>query len=147
MSTKSTVAHGPNFHLYQEAFDDDHIYLELEGVQFEAAYNRVMVPIPVHIWEVIRTYPGVDLSFAEKTDDEVYQYVQQEVDERIAKYEQANHQTKQLLSLFGSLVYGAADTPRTEQIDRGVTYFTGLRNHQRQVKDAIEELKRTNARP
>lgn len=147
MSTKSTVAHGPNFHLYQEAFDDDHIYLELEGVQFEAAYNRVMVPIPVHIWEVIRTYHGVDLSFADKTDEELREHVEHEVDERVAEYTQADPQAKQLVSLFGSLVYGAADTTRSEQIDRGVTYFTELRDHQRQVKDAIEELQRVNTYP
>ena len=27
MSTKSTIAHGPNFHLYHEAFDEDNVYL------------------------------------------------------------------------------------------------------------------------
>ncbi|MFM1841966.1 MAG: hypothetical protein RLZZ490_702, partial [Cyanobacteriota bacterium] len=79
MSTKSTVAYGPNFHFYQEALDDNFIYLRLEGVQFEASYNEVTVPIPVHIWEVIRQYPGTDLSWADKTDEEVAQYVVQQV--------------------------------------------------------------------
>ena len=49
MSTKITIAHGRNFHLYQEALDEDHVHLELEGIKFEASYNRVMVPIPVHV--------------------------------------------------------------------------------------------------
>lgn len=146
MSTKATVVYGPNFHLYKEVFEDDQIYLELEGVQYEAAYNQVMVPIPVHIWEVIRTYPGVNLSWVDNTDEELREHVEHEVDERLAEYEQADPQAKQLISLFGSLVYGVADTPRTEQIDRGITYFTELREHQRQIKDAIEELKRTNTR-
>ena len=61
MSTKSTIAHGRNFHFYHEALDEDYVYLELEGTKFEASYNRVMVPIPVHVWEVIRRYPGSDL--------------------------------------------------------------------------------------
>ena len=68
MSTKSTIAYGSTFHLYHEALDENHVYLELEQVEFEASYNRVMVPIPVHIWEVIRQYPGIDLSWAEKSD-------------------------------------------------------------------------------
>ena len=49
MSTKSTIAHGRNFHLYHEALDEDYVYLELEGTKFEASYNRVMIPIPVHV--------------------------------------------------------------------------------------------------
>src|SRR5262245_3036207 len=106
MSTKSTVVYGPNFHLYREALDDHYIYLELEGVQFEASYNRVMVPIPVHIWEVIRRYAGVDLSFADKTDEEVRTYVEHEVDERIADYNQEeNPKAKSLLAFLGSIPY------------------------------------------
>jgi hypothetical protein len=140
-----TVAHGPNFHLYREVFDDRHLYLELEGVQYEATYNRVMVPIPVHIWEVIRQYEGVDLSFADKTDEEVRQYVEPEVDERIARYkEEENPKTKDLIALLGSIPYGRADAPREEQIARGVSYFNDLRETQRQIKRAIEELERAN---
>ncbi len=89
MSTKATVARGPNFHLHREVLDDQYIYLELEGVPFEASYQRVMVPIPVHIWGIVRRYPGADLSFADRSDDELRVYVEEKVDERIARYEQA----------------------------------------------------------
>ena len=146
MSTKATIAHGPNFHFYHEAFDEDHVYLEVEGTQFEAGYNRVMVPIPVHIWEVIRHYPGVDLSFAEKTDEDLQQYVEQEVDERIKRYQEANENAKGLVSLFGSLVYGTADEPREKQIGAGLTHFMRAREHQRQIKEAIAELEEQNRR-
>jgi hypothetical protein len=90
MSTKATVAKGSNFHLYHEVLDENFIYLELEleGVSFEASYNRVMVPIPVHIWEVIRQYPGTDLSWSDKTDEEIARYVEQEVNERIERKKQ-----------------------------------------------------------
>ena len=63
MSTKSTIAHGRNFHFYHEALDEDYVYLELEGTKFEASYDRVMMPIPIHVWEVIRRYPGIDLKY------------------------------------------------------------------------------------
>lgn len=145
MSTKSTVAYGPNFHLYREALDENFIYLELEGVQFEASYNRVMVPIPVHIWEVIRQYQGVDLSWADKTDGELIQYVEQEVNERIKRYQEAEPEKgKSLMAFFGSLAFGTADSPRSEQIEQGVKYFKRLREHQQQIKQAIQELERTN---
>jgi hypothetical protein len=125
--------------------DDNYIYLELEGVPYEATYQRVMVPIPVHIWEVIRRYPGVDLSFAEKTDAEIQAYVEREVDTRIEQYHQAeNPQVKHLLALCGAIPYGTADTPREEQIARGIAHFQALREHQRQIKKAIAELEQRN---
>lgn len=31
MSTKSSLVHGPGFHLYQEVFDDDNVYLEVDS--------------------------------------------------------------------------------------------------------------------
>ena len=112
MSTKSTIAHGLNFHLYHEALDEDYVYLELEGTKFEASYNRVMVPIPVHIWELIRRYPGIDLKYADKTDAELRLHVEREVDERLTHYEEANERSKGLVSLAGSLPFGTADQPR-----------------------------------
>ena len=147
MSTKATIAYGPNFHLYHEVLDEDYVYLELEGVQFEASYNRVMVPIPIHIWEVIRHYPGIDLAFAEKTDDEIHHYVEQKVDERLKEYRDADPRAKGLIALAGSLCYGTADAPREQQIEAGMAYFTQVREHQRQIARAIAELVQMNERP
>lgn len=50
----------------------------------EASPDRVTVAIPVVVWEVIRQYAGADLSWAAKTDEEIQQWVENEVDERIA---------------------------------------------------------------
>ncbi len=139
MSTKATIAYGPTFHFYHEVLDDNYVYLELEQVEFEASYNRVMVPIPVHIWEVIRQYPGIDLSWADKSDQDILDYVSQAVDERRQKFAEAEH-NKGLISLSRSLVYGKADDPREEQIQQGIAYYQTLRSHQQQVIAAIEAL-------
>ena len=144
MSTKATIAYGPTFHLYHEALDEDFVYLEIEGAQFEASYNRVMVPIPVHIWEVIRRYPGIDLRFADKTDDELRDYVEHEVSDRIRHFEKASERAKGIASLSGSPVFGPADQPRDQQIAAGIEYFIKVREHQRQVKDAIAKLEQAN---
>jgi hypothetical protein len=79
-----------------------------------------MVPIPVHIWEVIRQYPGVDLEWADKTDAEIRQHVEQEVDQRLKLYAKTPEQSKALVSLSGCLVFGAANEPRERQIAAGV---------------------------
>jgi len=144
MSTKATIAYGPTFHLYHEALDEDFVYLEIEGAQFEASYNRVMVPIPVHIWEVIRRYPGIDLRFADKTDDELRDYVEHEVSDRIRHFEKASERANGIASLSGSPVFGPADQPRDQQIAAGIEYFIKVREHQRQVKDAIAKLEQAN---
>jgi hypothetical protein len=146
MSTKSTIAHGRNFHLYREALDEDYVYLELTGTKFEASYDRVMVPIPVHVWELIRRYPGIDLKYADRTDAEIRLYVEQEVDERLKLYEEADERSKGLVSLSRSLAFGTADQPREQQIVAGVECFTKVREHQRQIKQAIEELERANSK-
>jgi hypothetical protein len=146
MSTKATIAYGRNFHLFHEALDEDYVYLELEGTKFEASYNRVMVPIPVHVWEVIRRYSGVDLKYADRTDAEMRLYVEQEVDERLKRYEEADEKSKELVSLSRSLAFGTANQPRDQQIAAGVEYFTKIREHQRQVKQAIEELEQANSK-
>lgn len=146
MSTKATVAHGPNFHLYHEVLDEDYVYLEVEGTHFEASYNRVMVPIPIHVWEVIRHYQGVDLKYADKTDLELRELVEREVGERLKLYEEANEGTKDLVSLSGALAFGRADQPREQQMAAGIGYFTKVREHQREIKQAIAELKQANSR-
>lgn len=145
MSTKATIAYGQTFHFYHEVLDDSYVYLELEQVQFEASYNRVMVPIPVHIWEVIRQYPGIDLSWADKSDAEILDHVSQNVDERLRNYEAAEPGKRGWVSLCGGLVYGTADAPRSEQIEQGVAYYQRLRQHQQQVKAAIAELQQANS--
>ena len=145
MSTKATIAYGNNFHLYKEVFDEDFIYLEMEGVRFEASYNRVTIPIPVHIWEVIRQYEGTDLSWAETSEEEIVRYVKQQVDERIEKYQQAEDEpNKRLMALLSSMPYGTADLPRQQQIEQGIAHYQNLREHQLQIKSAIADLKQTN---
>lgn len=141
MSTKATIACRSTFHFYHEVLDEDYVYLELEQVAFEASYNRVMVPIPVHIWEVIRQYPGLDLSWADKSDQDILEYVSQAVDDRMQQFAEAGDH-KGLVSLCGGLVYGKADDSRADQIQRGMAYYQTLREHQQQVIAAIEELKK-----
>ncbi len=126
MSTKATIAHGDHFHFYHEVPDDDHVYLELNTTHFEAGYGRVILPIPIHIWEVIRHLGGARLDLVGKTDEDLLAMVEGEVDARIAEYQ--------------------AEKPREEQIVRGMEYFRGEQQRQREVRDAIEKLRAAQLR-
>lgn len=97
MSTKCSLTHGPGFHLYREMFDDDNVYLEVEGTHFEAAYNRVMLPIPVHVWEVIRRYPGASYEYTDKTDAELRDEVERSVGGRLKRYEGSSQKTEKIV--------------------------------------------------
>ena len=146
MSTKATIACGRNFHLYEDMGDREQIYLQLDTTNFEAGYGQVIVPIPVHIWEVIREFSGVRLNLAELTDKELRQKVEQEVDERIAKWNEAKQQkAKSIWRWAGSLAFGDADEPRAKQVQAGLRYYRHERKWQREVKAAIEKLRWENS--
>lgn len=147
MSTKNSLAYGPSFHLYQELFDDNNIYLEMEGTHFEATYNRIRLPIPVHIWEVIRRIASVSFDYADKSEAEIRDKVNRDVDVRLKQYAEANESGKRPDTLSGALIFGPIDAPREEQIAKGIAHFTQIREHQRQIRIAIGELERLQRRP
>ena len=144
MSTKATIAYGENFHFYHEAMDEDHVYLELETTHFEAGYGRVMLPIPIHIWETIRHLGGARLDLVNRTDEALLAMVEAAVDARITRYQEAlrtHPERAGLMSLAGSLVYGGTEDPRMEQIARGMEYYRHERQRQREIQAAIGKLR------
>jgi hypothetical protein len=148
MSTKCTIAHGENFHFYHEVLDDDHVYLELRTTHFEADYGRVLISLPIHIWETIRHLGGAQLDLVEKEDEDLLAMVKAEVEERITRHDAIARQHPDraaFAKILGSLPYGLADTPRAEQIQKGIEYFRRERQRQREVRDRIAALRTANA--
>jgi hypothetical protein len=139
MSTKSSIACGPNFHLYHEAFEQDAVYLELEQAFFEASPDKITVAIPVVVWEVIRQYAGADLSWAVKSDEEIRQWVGHEVDERIA-LSQAATANRAFFRGGRDLAFGSVDDPREMQLKHGLAYCFEMREKQRQLIAQVNEL-------
>jgi hypothetical protein len=105
-----------------------------------------MVKIPVDVWEVIRHTAPARLDLVDSSDEELRRTVERQVDARIAEYERAKGDSRQeaLVSLFGALVFGGADEPREEQVRRGLEYYTGERERQRQV---VARMKEHHVRP
>ena len=139
MSTKSSIACGPNFHLYREAFEQDAVYLELEQAFFEASPDKVTVAIPVVVWEVIRQYAGADLSWATKSDEEIQQWVENEVDQRIALIQTATA-NRAFFRIWGNSAFGSIDDPREIQLERGLAHCFEMRDKQRQLIAQVNEL-------
>jgi hypothetical protein len=157
MSTKSSLAHGENFHFYQECFDDQHVYLELENTEFEVFQTqrpnskefggRVMVRIPLlaptaapsgpgalEIWITIQQVKPPHMDLASKSDQELLEMVQKDFEARITRNQTAIAEGKRTLGiLMGSLAYGPADDARDLQIKNGIAHFTEQRNQQREI--------------
>lgn len=146
MSTKSSIAFGEDFHLYQDLLDEEHVCLRLEHVDFESTQDGVTVKIPLHVWEFLRSFPGADLSDAHKTDEDIDHEAAVRVDERLAKCDAAgNDSALSVLQLGGSLVMGSIDLPRDLQVANYVQYHRRLRERQRAVLDRIDTLKRSSS--
>lgn len=142
MYPRRTLAHGPTFHLYRESFDDPNVYFALEGAQFTASSNHVTVSIPVHVWEFIRRHPGIEFDYADRTDEELFQYVEREVENRLKDYQAGRMKghVKIFEECTGVRAFGSIKQPREMQIAKGVAHFTQIRSHQRQVLQAIAGL-------
>lgn len=145
MSTKCSIAHGTGFHLYNEVFDEKHVFLQLENANFEVTPDRVMVKLPLHVWEYIRSFPGADLSYADVSDEQIHQAAVHAVDSRLAKAAEAaeanSDRMRNLVEVGSSFVMGDIALPREEQIANYVAHHQRLRAQQREVLAQVESLR------
>jgi len=53
MSTKFTISHDSQYHLYQEIFDVSNVHLDIYNVNFEATNKSVKIEIPIKTWRAM----------------------------------------------------------------------------------------------
>lgn len=136
MPPKVTIAYGKNFHFYREAQEHNYVYLELEDAPYEVGYLRVMIAVPVDIWETIRGLGATQLDLINAADADLIHQVTSRVDERIAEYERvrsSNREKAEELRLKDSLIFGVADDPREDQVARGIQSYKVERERQRAI--------------
>jgi hypothetical protein len=144
MPAKVTLAYGKNFHFFHEALDANQVYLELEDAVFEVGYRRIMISIPIDIWETIRSLGAASLNLVNVSDDELTRLVEREVDDRISGYEKirkSDPEKAELLRFNNSVVFGAADEAREHQVLKGLEYYRMERGRQREVVSRMAQHK------
>lgn len=135
MSTKSSIAHGDNFHFYHEIFDEEFVYLRLEGVEFEATNSEVTVQIPMDVWEVIRQHRGIEFDLADKTDEELKKHAEKDISERLEHYEQAlsKGRSATFAAFANSFIFGDVTAPRHKQIKNNFQFYCQQRARQQEI--------------
>jgi len=143
MTIKATLAYGKNFHFYHEALDNNHVYLELEDVSYDAGYRRVMVAIPIDVWEVIRGLAAAKLDLVNTSDEELTKLVEVKVDARIAdkKTQASEREETDRVILNDSIEFGSINSTREQQINRGFDYYKMERERQREISIRIAQHK------
>lgn len=139
MSTKATLVHGDNFHFYSECFDYDNVYVELENCKFTVTNNLVTVAIPLEIWEKIRYKTIATFDLADKTDKELRADAEWFVSKRLNDIKQIEDAGREpgILKMAGFLVYGSADEPIGDQIEKGVIHLKEERRKQQELRKKI----------
>jgi hypothetical protein len=144
MTVKATLAYGKSFHFYHDALDNNHVYLELEDVPYDVGYRRVMVAIPIDVWEVIRALGAASLSLVNASDIDLSRTVESKVDERIAEYGRAvksSPEDAEKIRFRDSVIFGDMNAPREQQVARGIEYYSTERERQRGVSLRMSQHK------
>lgn len=87
MSTKITLSHDKDYHLYQECYDDKNVYIRVDGYEFEVNNKSATIQIPLEIWEkIVSEWPNSKNRFIPK-DEEYERQWSENVDQFIKDME------------------------------------------------------------
>lgn len=142
MSTKCSIAHGPGFHLYNDSFDEEHVFLQLDQSDFTVTPDSLTVKIPLHVWDYLRGFPGADFADVTASDEQILEEAIKAVGSRLAQVAEArSDRVSALLELGGALVMGEVNLPREEQIANYVAYHKRQRTQKQEVMARVAALK------
>ena len=146
MSNKKSLAYSEEFLFYRESCDKDNVYLNLSGrgLEFEASPQSVTLRIPLHIWEVIRQTGVANFDLIEKTDADLQEIVEREVEERIKLRENYKEKKNRFSIAFSaSSIYGTISELREKQIESGMDYYRNERLRQQNILDRMKTIHKT----
>ena len=128
--------------LHEGYFLKEKVQLRFNNVLFRVDNDGIVVEMPVEQWEAIRTVPGIDLTYAGWTDEQILEEVTQVVDEHLARYEEAKKGEKPsaLLLLKLRLGFDPAVTSREHIIADYITTTNKQRDLHNKIAAFIEEF-------
>ena len=140
MSTKSPLAQGKTYSLYEEIYDRETIWLQLDGVAFEATHRGITSGIPLDVWEIIRRHTFAKYDLVGRSDRELCKLAAQRVDERLERYKKTHGFLKKLMQAKG------VNDSRTAQIRVFMREFRSDRAWQEDLAQKTGFPKRADAK-
>lgn len=126
MSTKITLSHDTEVHLYQEVADESTLYLKVEK-------PGVSLKIELDVSHALAIAKAFDWSRA----TEMAAVSDEEIDLHVREHVSARLNAKGISALAGMLVYGNAEDPEREQIERGLAFYREQRDR---IKAALSRV-------
>jgi hypothetical protein len=99
-------------------------------------YRRVMVALPVDVWETLRGLAATQFDLVNASDAELVELVTLKVEERVSEYQEvrsSDAEKAETIRFKNSIMFGLADEPPEEQIERGIQYYQLERERQRAI--------------
>lgn len=129
MSTKITLFYDTNSHFYQECFDEENVHVDLSessiNCKFSLDLKRAMgLSKALNYNEFVRQ--------SQITDQQISDHVNQTVAARLLK-----NRNDFFAAAFGVLIYGDIESPKEQQIETGIKYYTAIRDR---IKKIVTEL-------
>ena len=123
MSTRSTLWYSDEFHLYKEAGDNSHVYLEVRSPHFE----ELVLRIPLAAWKEMRQHTiQPSERYLDLSADELRKEAEREVDahrERLDSIRKEDGPGQALLMSSGILQYGPPDSSREEMVESFLRHY------------------------
>ena len=123
MSTRSTLWHSDDLHLYREGMDDENVYLEMRSRFFE----ELVIKIPLTAWKEMRKQTIQPAErYLDLTNEELLREAASEVDRHRLWLEE--RKDSRFASGAGILVYGPPDSSRQEMIEHYFSFYRRRRD-------------------
>ena len=142
MSTHSTLIQGKNFNLYEELFErTPHVWLTLDGCNFEATSRGVHVEIPLAVWEVVRRHSPARFDLASFTPAQLRAEAEKRVDTARAEFRALakDHRGKRRPMSLAHF-YRKARLPRAQHLASVLAQLRQERAAQRKLQRQITRL-------
>lgn len=116
MSTKMTLWHNDDFHLYAEGLDDENVYLDIRTPYTE----QFVLKIPLSAWKEMRRHTIEPAErYSDMSDDELLMEAERAVDEHRARLHEIRQQggrNIELRLMLGSFIFGPPESTPEEMI-------------------------------
>lgn len=118
MSTRITLWYSDEYHLYQDGFDEQNVYLDIKSTQFDS----LILKIPLAAWKEMRQHTiEPNERYLSLSDEELRAEAEREVDDHREYLDSLGD--SRFKSMAGMLIYGPAEGSREDMIERFLTYY------------------------